>query len=92
MSRHKNKRKNTKAATVHSPGGASFLAEVRKNLPADARTLIADARNDITIPFYTGVLQHADDTLLQQGGGKGLAIYDEIELPPENRTVTEATI
>ncbi|OCP17383.1 MULTISPECIES: DUF935 family protein [unclassified Ensifer] len=51
----------------------------RKNLPADAKTLIATARNDITIPFYSGLLQHADDTLIQRGGGKGLKIYDEIE-------------
>lgn len=53
--------------------------EARKNLPADAKHLIADARNDITIPWYSGVLQHADDTLIQRGGGKGLKIYDEIE-------------
>lgn len=51
----------------------------RKNLPAEARSLIANASNDITIPYFSGVLQHADDTLIQQGGGKGLAIYDEIE-------------
>lgn len=56
-----------------------FAEAARKNLPAEARTLIANARNDITIPFYSGVMQHADDTLIQQGGGKGLAIYDEIE-------------
>lgn len=51
----------------------------RKNLPVEARTLIADVKNDITIPFYSGVLQHADDTLLQRGGGEGLKIYDEIK-------------
>lgn len=50
-----------------------------QNLPQDARTLIASVENDITIPFFSGVLQHADDTLIQQGGGKGLKIYDEIE-------------
>ncbi|MBP1862157.1 phage portal protein family protein [Rhizobium herbae] len=52
--------------------------EARKNLPADAKVLIANATNDITIPFYSGLLQHADDTLIQRGGGKGLKIYDEI--------------
>ena len=57
---------------------ASF-AEPRRNLPAEAKTLIASVANDITIPFFTGLMSHADDTLLQQGGGKGLAIYDEIE-------------
>jgi hypothetical protein len=51
----------------------------RKNLPADAKHLIADARNDITIPFFSGALQYVDDTLIQRGGGKGLKIYDEIE-------------
>ncbi|PTV94030.1 uncharacterized protein DUF935 [Rhodobacter aestuarii] len=57
----------------------AFATEPRKNLPAEAKTLIANARNDITIPFFSGVLQNADDTLIQQGGGKGLKIYDEIE-------------
>lgn len=51
----------------------------RKNLPAQARAVIAHARNDITIPFFTDVLQPVDDTLLKKGGGRGLAIYDEIE-------------
>lgn len=58
---------------------AAFAADARKNLPAEARTLIASVANDITIPYYTGVLQNSDETLVQQGGGKGLAIYDEIE-------------
>lgn len=74
MSRRKTKHKSGPA----QPAGASFLAS-RQNLPAVSRTLIADAKNDITIPFYSGVLTHADDTLIQQGGGKGLAIYHEIE-------------
>lgn len=76
MSRRKHKRRSAPPAA--SP--AAFLADPgRKNLPAVAATMIANATNDITIPFYSGVLQHADDTLIQQGGGKGLAIYDEIE-------------
>lgn len=54
-------------------------AEARKNLPAEARNLIATARNDITIPFFTTVMAPVDDTLIQRGGGKGLKIYDEIE-------------
>lgn len=51
----------------------------RRNLPAGAQMVIADARNDITIPFYTDVLQPIDDTLISRGGGKGLKIYDEVE-------------
>ena len=51
----------------------------RKNLPAEGRNLIATARNDITIPFFSTVMQPVDDTLIQRGGGKGLKIYDEIE-------------
>lgn len=58
---------------------APITNKARKNLPADAKFLVATARNDITIPYYTGVLQHMDDTLIQRGGGKGLKIYDEIE-------------
>lgn len=54
----------------------------RKNLPVEARTLVANVRNDITIPFYNGALQHADDTLISRGGGKGLKIYDEIKRDP----------
>ena len=72
MSRRKNKRAQPSQAV-------GFAADSRKNLPTEAKTLIANARNDITIPFWSGTLQHADDTLIQQGGGKGLAIYDEIE-------------
>jgi len=54
-------------------------AEARKNLPANARNLIATARNDITIPYFTTVMQPVDDTLIARGGGKGLKIYDDIE-------------
>ncbi len=68
------KRRQTRIA--HRP---AFAEPARKNLPTEARTLIASVANDITIPYFTGVLQHADDTLIQQGGGKGLAIYDEIK-------------
>lgn len=56
--------------------------ETRKNLPAEARQLIAHARNDITIPNFGTVLQPQDDTLIQRGGGKGLKLYDEIERDP----------
>jgi len=58
---------------------ATFAETGRKNLSADQRQLIASVANDITIPFFSGAMQHADDTLIAQGGGKGLAIYDEIE-------------
>ncbi|MGY9046313.1 MAG: phage portal protein family protein [Rhodobacterales bacterium] len=51
----------------------------RKNLSAQSGTLVATARNDITIPYFSTVLQPLDDTLLQRGGGKGLKLYDEIE-------------
>lgn len=53
--------------------------DARKNLPADAKVLIANARKDITIPYFSGALQYVDDTLIQRGHGKGLKIYDEIE-------------
>lgn len=69
MSRRKHKKSDAFAAP----------AAGRQNLPAEARGLIATVQNDITIPFFSGALQHADDTLLQRGGGKGLKIYDEIK-------------
>lgn len=46
-------------------------------LPETAR--FATVRNDITLPYYTDVLDFVDEVLIQQGGGKGLALYDEIE-------------
>lgn len=72
MSRRKQKRQNQSS-------GAAMADDARKNLPTDSRTLIASVQNDITIPFYSGVLRNSDETLLNQGGGKGLAIYDEIK-------------
>jgi phage gp29-like protein len=74
MTRRKNK--------TRSAAPAAFAETIRKNLPVESRTLIANRANDITIPYYTGALQNSDDTLLQQGGGKGLGIYDEIERDP----------
>lgn len=65
-----------------APADAAFAEDARKKLPAQARTLIASVANDITIPNFSGAMQHADDTLIAQGGGKGLALYDEIERDP----------
>lgn len=42
-------------------------------------TTYATARNDITIPYFSDILQPLDDVLIEQGGVKGLKIYDEIE-------------
>lgn len=58
---------------------ADLTPTERKNLPKAATHLIADAKNDITIPYFSGALRPVDDTLLMRGGGKGLKIYDEIE-------------
>lgn len=76
MSRRKNR-----TLTAPAPAAAALAAPdpVRKNLPAQARGLIATAQNDITIPYFSGAMVPVDDTLIGQGGGKGLAIYDEIE-------------
>jgi phage gp29-like protein len=66
-----------------------MMADERKNLPAEARQLIATARNDITIPFYSDVLQPLDETLLTRGGGKGLALYAEVERDTHAHAVLE---
>ena len=71
MSRRKDRRQATFAE-----------APPRKNLPAQASMMIANAQNDITIPFFNGALQHVDDTLIKRGGGKGLKIYDEVAQDP----------
>lgn len=63
-----------------TPDAKDTASEVaKKNLPKDAKIVIADAKNDITIPFFSDILQPTDDTLIKRGGGKGLALYDEIE-------------
>lgn len=49
-----------------------------QKLDKDAKVLLAHAGNDITIQNFSTVLQPVDDTLLQKGGGKGLALYDEV--------------
>lgn len=69
-------RKNTRSSASVA---ADPAVDARKNLPAQARALVAHARNDITLPVYTGRMQPLDDTLVERGGGKGLKIYDEIE-------------
>lgn len=51
----------------------------RKSQPTPETGVFATVRNDITIPFYSDVLQFVDDTLIERGGGKGLKLYDEIE-------------
>lgn len=61
----------------------------KKNLPAAAKMLVANARNDITIENFSDVLQPVDDTLVKKGGIKGLAIYDEIERDTHASAVLE---
>lgn len=91
MSRKKRRSADFAAASRKNPpagegtliaNAANVAAASRKNLPAGAGTLIANAMNDITIPFFNGALQHADDTLIKRGGGKGLKIYDEVAQDP----------
>lgn len=65
------------------------MDDPKKNLPAQARQLIATARNDITIPFFSDVLQPLDETLLMRGGGKGLALYAEVERDTHAHAVLE---
>lgn len=61
---------------------APDAAAPRKNLSANDRGLIANVRNDITIPYFTDVLSPQDETLIAKGGGKGLALYNEVERDP----------
>lgn len=57
---------------------APEVAAERKNLPAASRQIIAHARNDITIPYYSTTLRPQDDTIIQRGGGKGIGLYREV--------------
>lgn len=61
----------------------------KKNLSKDAKMVVANAKNDITIPNFSDVLQPVDDTLAKKGGIKGLAIYDEIERDTHASSVLE---
>lgn len=49
-----------------------------KKPPAPATGLIANPKNDITIPQYSTVLRPIDETLLHRGGGKGIELYREV--------------
>lgn len=79
MNRRKRWKPNHNAPARPASFAANAGDESRRNLPVQARTLVANARNDITIPYYSGRMTHVDDTLVERGGGKGLKIYDEIE-------------
>lgn len=46
--------------------------------PLEAGTDYAVVENDITIPFFSDILEPQDEVLLTQAGGKGLKLYDEI--------------
>lgn len=72
-------RKNKKTTAAPPVRDVPQDVPARRNLPSQARGLIAGVSNDITIPWYSGILTNADETLIAQGGGKGLAIYDEIK-------------
>lgn len=58
---------------------AEETPEPRKNLPAEHRRIIASVENDITIPYFSDVLQPQDETLIQRGGSEGLKLYDDVE-------------
>ena len=82
------------AFDVSGVADASFAKPVsprdgRKNVPARGGTLIADVRNDITIPGFTTTLTPLDDTLIARGGGLGLKLYDEIERDPHAYAVLQ---
>lgn len=46
------------------------------------RREIASARRDILQPVFGTLMRPTDDVLIQQGGGQGLKIYEEIERDP----------
>lgn len=46
------------------------------------RREIASARRDILQPVFGNLMRPTDDVLIQQGGGKGLKIYEELERDP----------
>lgn len=76
------RKKKSKRGLADARDEVSAFADTRRNLPSEGRSLVASVENDITIPYFSGALQNSDDTLIQQGEGKGLALYSEIERDP----------
>ena len=71
MSRKRSKRKGRKiSATV--PAKAQAV-----NVPRGGQRLIATAQNDVTIPFYSNVLELRDPTVLERGRSEGVRLYNE---------------
>ena len=56
-------------------------------LPRQGGKLIATPGNDISIPFYTDVLEPQDPTLKARGTVKGLRLYDEVKKDGRCQTV-----
>ncbi|WP_310620899.1 DUF935 domain-containing protein [Flexibacterium corallicola] len=62
------------------------------NMPKQGGKLIATPKNDVTIPFYSDVLEPQDPTLKARAGGHGLKLYDEVKLDGRARTALEKRI
>lgn len=60
--------------------------ETKTNIPRKGGQLIATAHNDISIPFYSDVLQPQDPTIHDKGTHKGLKLYDEVTRDGRART------
>lgn len=78
MSR-KSRRRTKKAQTQH----IDFASNTKANrpstyLPRKGSELFATAKNDVTVPFYSDVLEPQDPTLKSKARHLGLKLYDEI--------------
>jgi phage gp29-like protein len=73
MKSPKKRRRNRTART-----GQQTPQPVPKTLPRKGGQLIATAANDVTIPFYSNILEPQDATIREKGAAKGIKLYREI--------------
>lgn len=57
-------------------------SDVKPPAKRDMRQEVAAVTRDPFLPTWNGILQPSDEVLLQRGGGKGYALYDEIGRDP----------
>lgn len=66
--------------------------KTQKQAPLEAGTNYAVVENDITIPFFSDVLEPQDDVLNSKAGGKGLKLYDELARDSHAHSVLQKRI
>ncbi len=85
-------KKNKKAKASGKADSNLAKQEAPASVPAKGGQLIATAQNDISIPFYSDILQPQDPTVEDKGRAKGLKLYDEVLQDGRARTTINKRI